>query len=374
MLEYSHDSMLVFASMAVSLMASFTGLSLTRGISVLPPAQRKLRVVMAAIALGGGIWSMHFVAMLGLKLPILYYYDALTTLMSALVAILMVGVALLVMHFRPRTIATTVLAGSIVGLGIPIMHYIGMSGMQLCRPVYTPLAVVLAVISSVALGIGSIAIAYGQRTHRNILLGTITFGCAVFAVHFLAMAGTNFTLVSGAPAAIAAIDNAVLAIIVTLISFVICGAFLLSSVTFLPQTDTKPAPEPPEAVPMVPLASNAPEPSAPPLSSIPFQRDGQIQFIRPEDVSALRAEGHYTLLYAGQRKLFCQWSISDADARLSECGFVRCHRSYLINPAHVSRFERKKDNGFCDFESSPALGSVPVSRSRLNEVRAALGL
>jgi NO-binding membrane sensor protein with MHYT domain len=374
MLEYSHDYMLVFASMAVSLMASFTGLSLTRGISRLPPAQRKLRVVMGAIALGGGIWSMHFVAMLGLKLPILYYYDALTTLMSALVAILMVGVALLVMHFRPRTTATTVLAGSIVGLGIPIMHYIGMSGMQLCQPVYTPLAVVLAVISSVALGIGSIAIAYGQRTHRNIMLGTITFGCAVFAVHFLAMAGTNFTLAEGGPAAIASIDNAVLAIIVTLISFVICGAFLLSSVTFLPQSTPEthphvPSNTPPEVEPMT--TAEAPAQN---LSSIPYQRDGQIQFVRPEDVSALRAEGHYTLLYAGKRKLFCQWSISDADERLTECGFVRCHRSYLINPAHVSRFERKKDNGFCDFESSPALGSVPVSRSRLNEVRAALGL
>ncbi len=51
---------------------------------------RKLSVSLAAVALGGGIWSMHFVAMLGLQLPIPIYYDAMIMLGSALVAILMV--------------------------------------------------------------------------------------------------------------------------------------------------------------------------------------------------------------------------------------------------------------------------------------------
>jgi DNA-binding LytR/AlgR family response regulator len=50
------------------------------------------------------------------------------------------------------------------------------------------------------------------------------------------------------------------------------------------------------------------------------------------------------------------------------------HRSYLVNPAHVSRFERHKDNGTCYFEAVPALSKVPVSRSRLTAIREALGL
>jgi len=187
---------LVLASLAVALMASFTGLTLTRGLADLGAAQRKQRIAMASIAMGGGIWSMHFVAMLGVRLPILYYYDALMTMVSALVAILMVGIALLVLHFRARTLANIVIAGIIVGMGIPTMHYIGMAGMQLCKPTYTLGGVVLAVSASVILGIGSFAIAYGHRTRRNIVLGTVTFGIAIFAVHFLAMAGTNFLQVA----------------------------------------------------------------------------------------------------------------------------------------------------------------------------------
>jgi len=377
LLEYSHDFRLVAASLAVSLMASFTGLALTRGISLLSETHRKQRIAMASVALGGGIWSMHFVAMLGLQMPILFYYDALLTLISALVAILMVGVALLVMHYWPRTSASVCIAGTIVGLGIPAMHYIGMSGIQLCNAVYTPIGVVLAVAASVVLGIGSFSIAYGARTHRNIILSTITFGVAVFAVHFLAMAGTNFLPTEQNGNVATGIDNSILAMIVTLISFVICGAFLLSGVTFWPieklqlEAGNWEPKEPMRADDSFQASSSDP---APTMFTIPYEKDSRILFAETSSVAAIRAEGHYTIVYVGLNKLFCPWSISDAAKRLAGSAFVQCHRSYLINPSHVTGFERKKDNGVCFFENNPSLGKVPVSRSRLSNVRNALGL
>jgi diguanylate cyclase len=107
---------------------------------------------------------------------------------------------------------------------------------------------------------------------------------------------------------------------------------------------------------------------------VPYQKEGQIQFIRASEIAALRAEGQYCILYAGSEKLFSPWSISDAEMRLAHANFIRCHRSYLINPEHVSSFERKKDNGVCLFADNPGLGPVPVSRSCMGEVRRALGL
>ncbi len=384
-LDYSHSLPLMLASIAVSLMASFTGLALTKGLSELPEHKRKIRVVMASVALGGGIWSMHFVAMLGLKLPILFYYDALTTMMSALVAILMAGIALLVMHFRKRTSTNIAIAGTIVGLGIPAMHYLGMSGMQLCSPVYTPLGIILPVIASIILGTVSFTIAYGERTRKNILLGTITFGVAVFLVHFLAMAGTNFVQFASVSNITVSIDNGTLALVVALISFLICGAFLLSGVTFLPAVDTSaneqasspalaPSGAKPETHTAIAKPAQADVSTNLQANLIPYQKNGQTQFVPPSEVAAVRAEGHYSILYVGAQKLFCQWTISAAEARLPDENFVRCHRSYLINPNHVSGFERKKDNGICLFENNPGLGPVPVSRSRLSEVRQVLGL
>lgn len=358
MLDYTHDGLLVAASLAVALMAGFTGLSLTRGASALPLGRRKLMVSMSAVALGGGIWSMHFVAMLGLQLPIQFYYDSLVTLISALLAILIAGLALLVVHFGQRTRMRVVLAGVIVGLGIPVMHYVGMSGMQICRPVYGAGGVVVAVAVSVGLSVLAFLIAYDKRGPSNIVLGTLGFGLAVFAVHFTAMAGTAFVQAEGVAGAGPLISNEVLAFGVTLSVFVLSGAFLLTGVTFAPQ----------------PLAAEKKPVPHPPVMTLPYEKDSQTRFVTADAVAAIRAEGHYTVLYVGAQKLFCPWSITEAENRMRAGDFVRAHRSYLINRNHVSGFERKKDTGVCFFDAVPALGKVPVSRARLAEVRAILGL
>lgn len=366
MLEFSHHPALVMASLAVALMAGFSGLAVTRGASALPLGRRKAVVAISAIALGGGIWSMHFVAMLGLQLPILFYYDGLVTLISALIAILMVGFALLILHFRERTSASLTLAGAIVGAGIVAMHYVGMSGMELCRPVYSIGGVAVALVAALVLSIAAIWVAYGERTRGHILLGTLFFGLSVFAVHFIAMAGTGFVGLGNGGAAGPVLSNEILAMGVTLTSFAICGAFLLSGVTFFPV--------PVEAA--APLHAD-PEPDAPAAAgrvSVPFEKEGRTQFLDAGSIAAVRAEGHYTVLYAGSDKLFCPWSISEAARRLAPAGLIRTHRSYLVNPVFVTEFQRTKDTGMCYFEAVGSLPKVPVSRSRLADVRQVLGV
>ena len=133
-LEFSHNSGLVVVSFLIALVAGFTGLTLTKDLSQKSFSQRKIAVSLASVALGGGIWSMHFVAMLGLQMPVLFYYDAAITLASALLAILIVGVALGLLHFFERRPKILFLSGSLVGFGILTMHYLGMAGLQLCRP------------------------------------------------------------------------------------------------------------------------------------------------------------------------------------------------------------------------------------------------
>ncbi|MFN7225435.1 MAG: MHYT domain-containing protein [Paracoccaceae bacterium] len=365
MLDVAHDWRLVLASLAIALMAGFTGLSLTRGASRLDVPRRKAVVSMAAVALGGGIWSMHFVAMLGLQLPILFYYDALITLISALVAILVAGVALLILHFRPRTPGSITVAGTIIGAGIPLMHYIGMSGIELCRPVYTSFGIAAALVASVGLSILAMRIAYGERGRRNILLGTLGFGVAVVVVHFAAMAGTGFVATATTGQIGPQIGNEALAMVVTVSAFLISAAFLLTGVTF--------APDPALAVTPMPDIATPVAPAEPVGLRIPHEREGRTFFIDHTNVGAIRAEGHYTLLMRGTEALFCPWSISEAQERLSPLGFIRVHRSFLLNPAHVARFERGKDSGQCWLEGNDTL-RVPVARARLPDLRAALGV
>jgi NO-binding membrane sensor protein with MHYT domain len=373
-LEFSQDWRLGLAALAIAMMAGFTGLSLTRGASRLSPGHRKAVVAMAAIVMGGGIWSMHFVAMLGLQLPIPFFYDPLVTLISALAGILVVGLALILLHFRRRTPATITAAGLVTGTGIVGMHFTGMAGMQACRADYTPGGIVLSVATSCALATLAVWIAYGERTRRNVLLGTVGFAAAVVALHYVAVANTRFLAVP-LPDFDLRLGNEALAMIVTLAAFVICGAFLLVGATFFPEAAEGDGPAPGLSAA---TASGPPPVAGPPLPlparQVPYEREGRTLFAEPAGISAFRAEGHYTILYRGTDKALCPWSISEAERRLSGTEFLRVHRSYLVNPAHVTGYERRKDGGVIFLGGAPGLGAVPVSRARLAEVRDLLGL
>lgn len=362
-LSISHSSFLIAMSCVVALVAGFTGLSLTRDLSERPIVVRKVSIALASVALGGGIWAMHFVAMLGLQLPILFYYDAAITLVSALSAILIVGAALILLHFAHRTPVIISLAGSIVGVGILVMHYIGMAGLELCQAVYTTSGVAFSSVAAIGLCILAFWIAYGRRTNRNIVLGTFCFAIAVCSVHFLAMAGTNFvpepSVVEFGPS----MSNETLAIGVIFFSFVIFGACLWVSVTYLisPEGDAPTATSP----------VAAPETQTMAGLQIPCERDGAKVFIRSGDVLFVRADGHYTQVYTDAERLFCVWPVTEASKRLMPLGFLQTHRSYLVNPSRVARFERTKDKGRCFFEGGD-LPPAPVSRSKLKTIQDAL--
>ena len=363
-LDFGHNPWLVAISFVVALVAGATGLSLTRDLSEKSLSQRRLAVALGAIALGGGIWSMHFVAMLGLKLPILFYYDPAITLASALIAILMVALALVLLHFTERSRGIIVAAGAIVGSGILAMHYVGMTGMQLCKPVYTLPGVLGSSVLAIVLCILAIGIAYNERSNRTIVIGTVCFGVAVFSVHFLAMAGTNFVALENIREFGPVISNEVMAVGVILSSFVIFGAFLWVGTTYLV----------PAQAPMEEAAD--PEDVAVPGQAstirIPCERDGGKVFVAAPDVVFVRADGHYTQVYTLTEKYFCVWPITEAVKRLEPTGFLRVHRSYIVNPGKVARFERTKDKGQCTFGEAD-LPPVPVSRSNLKAAQTAFG-
>ncbi len=370
MLDYTYNWPLVAASLAISLMASFTGLSLTRGLSKVSEQTRQIRIAMAAAALGGGIWSMHFVAILAMSFPIQLGYNPLMTLGSAMVAILLAGLALLMMHYAQRTWMTVALSGMTLGIGIVAMHFLGMAGLERCLPVYGAAGIVAALLLAMVVGIAAVATAYSERTARKTVLATLIFGSSVVVVHFAAMADTRFMAVDLTGLALPAIADTTLAMIVMSSAFVICGAFLLSGAThFAPRA-------------LVSAAATDPEipDDAPPLAGtgapirVPYEQNGQTAFLAAGNVAVIRAEGHYTILYQGGQKLFCPWSISQAEDRLPAGMFQRVHRSYLVNLGHVAGFERRKDSGVCLFEGAQAAIRVPVARARIGALREALGV
>jgi NO-binding membrane sensor protein with MHYT domain len=364
----SHSPLLVAASILVAILASFTGLRIASGLRALQPAARKREIVKAAIALGGGIWAMHFIAMLSMRMSRELTYAALPTLGSVLVAILITGVGLLILHGSERTTRKIGLAGVLMGLGIVSMHYLGMTAIGGKTVTYEITGFFIS--SGIAIGssVCALWLAYTWRTLRQIAIGSVLLGITISAMHYTAMAYTNFidapaVEVIGDPI----LSSGSLALLVAVVAFLICGFFLLTAIPMAPAGSQADA---------VDVADKVVEETEIPAASprLPYQHNNAVHFIAVDDIAAIQADGHYTRLYNGREELFCPWPISRVEETLRgrNC-FLRTHRSYLVNIQHVKGFQRNGDKAFCLIGNDRS-DSIPVSRSRIGEVREALQL
>ncbi len=380
-----YDPILVIASVLVAIMAAFTGLRMASGLSLLAPTDRRPRIARAAVALGGGIWSMHFIAMLAMRLEVPITYAALPTLGSVLVAILMTGVGLIVLHFGNRDQKRIHAAGILAGFGIASMHYLGMSAISGDVTVsYRIEGVVLSTLIAVIASGLAFQLAYRRRTLPTLVFGSIAFGLAVSAMHYTAMAFTRFDLTESLGGSVEPLlSSGALAMIVALASFVICGLFLLMAIPVdAAQADATPpgksqgAAQKPVAVLSRAYADGgAGPPKRDSISArrIPYERDKTIRFFSADQIAAVRAEGHYSRVINGNGEYFCPWPISRVEETVGSSNFIRTHRSYLVNLSHVSGFRREGEKAFCFVNQSEDL-RIPVARSRMSEVQDALGI
>jgi len=397
MLTVTYDPVLIFASVLIAIMASFTGLRLTTGISSLSVQARRGAIAKAAVALGSGIWSMHFVGMLAVQLPIVLVYDALPTLISALIAILVVGLGLILLHFGARTRLRIAVAGMLTGLGIVSMHYVGMAAVRgNCIIAYEPVGVLLATGIAVLASILALELAYHRRTFGLTLLGAVILGLTITAMHYTAMLGTTFLPGNGVEVVPEpSLSAGTLALIVSLSAFMICGLFLLMTVPIGMGAEAFETPLNDEAMRSVSTSGALPETETPARRSsreaalskafvdlpmvekktrIPYQRDDTIRFLSPDDILAVKAQGHYSgLINEEDHELFCPWPLSKLETSLADQPFLRTHRSFLVNLRHVSGFRRDGDKGFCLLGQDGAR-EIPVSRSQIPAVQKALGL
>lgn len=401
MLAVTYDPALVVASILIAVMASFTGLRLTADIGKLDPRERRVAIAKAAVALGSGIWSMHFVGMLAVSLPVVIVYDALPTLISVLLAILVVGLGLILLHFGVRTQLRIATAGLLTGLGIVSMHYVGMAAMRgNCIITYDPFGVLLATGIAMAASILALEFAYRRRTLGLTFIGAVILGLTITAMHYTAMLSTTFSLGTAVDVVSEPnLSSGTLALIVSLAAFVICGLFLLMTVPIgiaadefaampagaklgtdlegkadadLARVKTATGRSTRDAA--LSKVFSSPEAVADlPALRIPYQQDDTIRFLSPNDVFAIRAQGHYTQITTGRGELFCPWPLSKHEKHLSDLPFLRTHRSFLVNINHVAGFRRDGDKGYCLLREAGG-ADVPVSRSQIPIVQSALGL
>jgi NO-binding membrane sensor protein with MHYT domain len=390
----THEPWLVALSLVVAIQGAYVGLTLALQVGGADGLRRRLLLAAAAVSLAVAIWAMHFVAMLAARLPLPVDYLVFPTLLSFLVCVLVVGAAVFAVSTGPLTSARMAAAAVFLGVGIATMHYIGMSALHASAhlhhaPAYVAASVAIAIATS---GL-SLWLASGGGPRPPLLLSATAFGLAIAGMHYTAMAGLTVfphtSPASGAPV----LSTDLLAIVVAIVAFLMSGVFLLllvperslqgSAIGLVPATAS-------ENFAATPVTALAPGPAHETITTapaeshdrpvqrhvarhLPVERDGATHFIAVDDIVAVHANAHYTYVFDGTAKSFCPLAISDVAARLDERRFVRVHRSHIVNIDRVVGFKRAGDNGVIELTGSDRY-TVPVSRSRLGGIRSRLQL
>jgi NO-binding membrane sensor protein with MHYT domain/DNA-binding LytR/AlgR family response regulator len=394
-----HDPYLVALSVAVAILGGYTGFGLAARIRTTPGVSRRVLLAGAAGFLAIGIWTMHFVGMLAAPIPADAVYLVLPTIVSFLICALVVGVSLFFLSIGEPSQRRVISSAVLLGAGIVSMHYVGIHGLAGNFGIEhdTPM-VLLSILIAIGAAYGGLRAFLARQDGVRLIASSIAFGIAVSGMHYTAMYGMHFVPLSeaahhhGSAGGLAASPQ-ILSIVVAVLCFVIAAGFLLSlvpdprrqpvaaAVAINPVAEAAVAalPEPGATAASFPRLTSAPlgglgQPPRPaPVPRLPVEGADGTHFIDTADIRSVRADAHYTRIHDGTRERMCPWSISEAEAQLDPGLFVRVHRSHIVAMAHVT-FVRKEGDGAVIELDGPSPHRVPVSRAKIAEVKARLGL
>ncbi|MGW9255442.1 MHYT domain-containing protein [Streptomyces albidoflavus] len=152
-------------------------------------------LALGAAAIGCGVWTMHFVGMMGFSVAeSAISYDVPLTLVSLGVAIV-VGIGVFIVGYRGTRPAALATAGLVTGLGVAAMHYIGMYSMSLRGEfAYDPVLVVLSVLIAVVAATAALWAAMTVRGFLPSLGASAIMGVAVTGMHYTGMSAMTVHL------------------------------------------------------------------------------------------------------------------------------------------------------------------------------------
>ncbi len=236
----------VARSVLIAMAASYAALDLAGRVTASSGRVRLVWLSGGAIAMGIGIWAMHFKGMLAFHLPVPVEYHWPTVLASVAVAILASAFGLYVSSRRKMGLVEALAGSVIMGAAIAGMHYIGMAAMRLPAVTrYSPLLVACSILLAILFSLIALLMAFDLREETRWSvprrLGSATvMGVAVSAMHYTGMAAASFVL-APTPALSYAVNISSLANngIATVTLIVIVAAITTSSVDRRARTEVE---------------------------------------------------------------------------------------------------------------------------------------
>jgi diguanylate cyclase (GGDEF)-like protein len=232
-LNCTHDPFLVLLAYLVACVGGFATLDMAErvGHSENPASQRLWRWVGAA-CLAGGIWAMHFIAMLAFQAPVEIHYELPITLASLLIALLTSWLAMHTLSHPRLRLWQYVQAAICIGLGIATMHYVGMSAMRTnAMTYYQPGLFTLSIVIAIGASLAALLLSSRLREGSGLFHQWVKFsaslvlGAGIVSMHFTGMAAFTLVLPTGSLLALPGDNNHLqLGLTVAVITLLIIGS------------------------------------------------------------------------------------------------------------------------------------------------------
>jgi two-component system, sensor histidine kinase and response regulator len=236
-LHAHHSGGLVIVSTAIAMVGAFTALAIVDRIRAIDrPRIARLWLALGAVAMGLGIWAMHFTAMLAFRLPVPVSYDPGVTLLSLVPAILGSAGAIQVLTGRSTSFQRNAFGAVPMVLGIGAMHFTGMEAVEAnARLIYRPGTFVLSLVVCYALAFAALTsrpLLSGLVGRRGLshTLSAICMGLAVTFMHHTAMVSAVFVGAPDLAPAEPGVAPQLLAIAVSLGAVVVFGLALVATI------------------------------------------------------------------------------------------------------------------------------------------------
>lgn len=197
-MQGTYDTALVLLSVFIAALASYVAIEFAGRVDG-PAGRRRGWLLAGAVAMGSGIWSMHFVGMTAFELPVAISFDLVLTVLSWVAAVAVSAIALVLVTGSGLSRGRIAYGALAMGAGICLMHYGGMWAMRMdpgigYDPLWFAISVLIAVSASAAalFVVAQLKVVQSWRDIGLRLGAAGIMGLAVAGMHYSGMAAARF--------------------------------------------------------------------------------------------------------------------------------------------------------------------------------------
>jgi len=235
-LSGTYDKWLVIASLLMAMLASYTALDMAGRVASAQGRAARYWLAGGSVAMGIGIWSMHFLGMLAFRLPISMGYDPTITLFSLLIAAASSTFALCIVCQDELSWTRLSLSALLMGAGVCAMHYTGMAAMRMTPDIqYDPWLFSLSVVVAILASGTALWIAFHLRrrsSHLRLMQAgaAVVMGLAIAGMHYTGMAAARFPANSTCRMASSGVSAEWMALLIIVFGLAVLSIALITSV------------------------------------------------------------------------------------------------------------------------------------------------